>query len=99
MATLYITEYERMATDADGRPMPVAGREIIAHQTRSLSSSSAQSSAFNARTKYVRLFTDTACFVLFGANPTATTSHIPLAANATEYFEVNGSDKIAARTA
>lgn len=99
MPTLYITEYERLGSDGDGRPMPVAGREIIAHQTRSLSGTSAQSSAFNSRTKYVRLFTDTACFVLFGANPTATTSHTPLAANSAEYFEVNGSDKIAARTA
>jgi hypothetical protein len=94
MATLYIAEFETLGLEGQVAPLP-----SIVNQTRSLSGSSAQSSAFNAKTKYVRVQTDTACFVLVGANPTATTSHMPLAANVPEYFGVTGGDKIAAITA
>lgn len=47
-----------------------------------------KSSAFNARTKYVRLHTDAICSILFGTAPTASAANARMAANATEYFGV-----------
>jgi hypothetical protein len=73
----------------------------IADQTISLSGSSAASSAFNAQTKFVRLVTDTTCFIAFGvsgATPSATASNAMLPANVIEYFGVQGGGKVAAIT-
>lgn len=101
MATLYITEFGVMGKDGANDVIPCAQQLPIAEQTRSLSGTSAQSSALNAQTKYVRLQTDFDCFVLFGTNPTALTTSMPLAANTPEYFGVPGGItlKIAAITA
>jgi len=82
MATLYITEYERV----DNSNPPVAMAPSITQQTVSLSGTSAQSAAFNARTKMVRIHTDAICSVLFGTNPTALTTSPRMAADQTEYF-------------
>lgn len=100
MATLFITEYEHMPETADGVPQ-VAKEPSVTTQTRSVSGASAQSAAFNARTKYVRLYTDTLCYIAFGTNPTAVTaSSMPLPAGLPEYFGVTaeGSLKVAAIT-
>jgi hypothetical protein len=101
MATLYITEFCMQGKDGAATTIPAAMQLPLAEQTRSLTASSAQSSALNAQTTLVRLQTDTACFILFGANPTATTSKMPLAINTPEYFCVpeNCGFKIAAITA
>jgi hypothetical protein len=82
VAKLYITEFERV----DNANPPVAPVPAITSQTVDLSGTSAQSSAFNPRTKMVRIHTDAICSILFGTNPTATTSHARLAADQTEYF-------------
>lgn len=101
MATLYITEFAMMGKDGANDVLPCAQQLPIAEQTRSLSGTSAQSSALNAQTRYVRLATDTTCFVLFGTDPTATTGKMPLFAGQCEYFGVPGGItlKIAAITA
>lgn len=93
MATLYITEYQSLAAVNYGSaPLP---RTTLASQTVGIAGSSAQSSAFNANTAFIRVHTDAICSVLIGANPTATTSTARLAANQTEYFGVNAGDSIA----
>ena len=86
MATLYISEHVQMSTlegnngacvdepGTDQAPIAIAG--------------AAQSAAFAAGTKYIRVHTDAICSILFGANPTATTANKRLAANQTEYFRV-----------
>ncbi len=101
MATLYITEFAALAKDLANDVVPCAQQLPIAEQTRSVSGTSAQSSALNAQTRYVRLSTDAACFVLFGVDPTALTTSMPLFAGQCEYFGVPGGItlKIAARTA
>lgn len=97
MATLYITEYVR--TGLTPRVSVLAGEEpAIATQTVSIGASSAQSSAFNAETRFVRLNTDAACSILFGTNPTATASKTRMAANSTEYFAVLPGMKLAVIT-
>ena len=63
-----------------------------------MSGTSAQSSAFNAATRFIRVHTDAICSILIGSNPTATTAKKRLAADQTEYFAVNSGDKIAAIT-
>ena len=94
MAVLYITEYSAISIpDA-----PIAPGEAIASQTVAIGGSSTQSSAFNAQTRYVRLHTDAICSILFGSNPTATATTARMAADATEYFSVNPSTKVAVIT-
>lgn len=100
MATLYISEYANLGKDQRGQWVPVALEPAITDQAVTISAVSAQSAALNALTTVVRLQTDTACWVLFGTNPTATTSKKPLNAGQTEYFCVpaNSNFKIAAIT-
>ncbi len=81
MATLYVTEYVEMAKDASGRIIPAGQEPAIATQTVAIGGSSTQSSAFNAKTKFIRVANDTqVCSIAFGANPTATASSQRMAA-------------------
>lgn len=57
--------------------------------------SSAQSAAFVSDTRYVTVQTDEACYVVFGGNPTATTSGFKLAAGQDYDFAVEPGAKVA----
>lgn len=96
MATLYITEFSALATKVTDAP--IAQMPPVAEQTRSISGSSAQSSAFNAATRFVQLHTDAICSIAIGANPTATTSTMRMPADTIIYFGVTAGDKVAAIT-
>lgn len=87
MATLYVTEFKAIG---GGGNFPVAGalQAPIAEQTVAIGGTTAQSSAFNANTTFVRLNCDAVCSILFGTNPTATAAKCRLSANTTEYFSV-----------
>ena len=65
-------------------------------QTVSTSGTSAQSAAFGAGTSIIRVIASEACFLVFGANPTATSAGMFLAAGAVEYFAVTPGQKVAA---
>ena len=65
-------------------------------QMMSSSGTSSQSSAFAAYTYYVRICADADCHILFGSNPTATSSSIFIPANQPEIFKVNPGEKVAA---
>jgi hypothetical protein len=95
MATLYISEYSGIGF---GSNQSLPQEPPLAEQTVSMSGTSAQSSAFNAATRFIRVHTDAICSILIGSNPTATTAKKRLAADQTEYFAVNSGDKIAAIT-
>ena len=97
MATLYITEFSARPLDSESLMTPVVIQPPVAEQTVAIGGSSAQSSAFASTTKIVRVHTDAKCSVLFGTNPTATTSKMRMAADSTEYFVVpqNQSWKVA----
>ena len=99
MAVLYIAEYDKMGI-IRGQQTAIALEPPVAEQTVSIAGSSAQSSAFNAATRYVRLHTDAICSVLFGTDPTATAAKKRMAANQTEYFAVpaGGTHKVAVIT-
>lgn len=94
MATLYISEYVRMGLDSRV-PVPAGEEPALATQTVAVSGTSAQSSAFNANTRFVRIHTDTICCLVFGSSPTATTSGMRMAADQTEYFAVTPGNKLA----
>ncbi len=75
MAKLYVTEYELLAREAGGIPMQGVPQEPAhASQVVDFTSAEAKSAAFNARTRLIRIATDTACFVKVGASPTAVTA-------------------------
>lgn len=94
MATLYITEFRYIGD----RGVQAAECPPLADQTVSIGGGSLQSAAFNDGTKFIRVHTDTNCSVLVGANPTATTGKLRIAAGQTEYFSVQGGQKIAVIT-
>lgn len=95
MATVYISEYGTLGISNVG-PIPVAPEPAIADQTISITGSSAQSSAFSANTRYIRVHTDSICSILVGTNPTALLTSKRLNANQTEYFAVAEGAKLAA---
>lgn len=88
MAKFYITEYVEIAqTYGGGRSSQVPMEPPVAEQTVTFSGAT-QSAAFNAETRLVRIETDSICSVLFGTNPTATTSSGRMAAGQTEFRAV-----------
>ncbi|MEK9751587.1 MAG: hypothetical protein VW338_00025 [Rhodospirillaceae bacterium] len=95
MAVLYIAEYDRLATDSNGRAILAGTEPPIAEQTVAIGGTSTASSAFNSQTRYVRIHTDAICHTLFGKTPTATTGKQRMAADQTEFKAVTPGDKVA----
>lgn len=99
MGKLYITEFAEMGNP--GRSSDIGGVPQVAKLPSLLTqvvdfSTSTQSSPFNARTRFIRVHTDTACHIVVADSPTATTSLARMAADQTEYFCVNPGQRIAA---
>lgn len=98
MAKLYITEFNDLALDPSGvRPqvpqMPPVAEQVVTFTTTT------QSAALNAATRFVRIIADADCHIAVGADPTATTSGMKLISGQAEYFGVTPGHKIAAVTA
>jgi hypothetical protein len=88
MGILYITEYAEMQIGPAGRQGQMPLEPPLAEQAITFTTH-VESAAFNAKTRFVRLHTDTNCFVVFGTAPTAVTStNGRMAANQTEYRAV-----------
>lgn len=100
MAILYIAEYSRAADNSLGGFNQIADEASLQAEQTVTFTTTTQSSAFNAATRFVRIHTDSICHILFGTNPTATTGKKRMAANTTEYFAVppGASYKVAAVT-
>ena len=101
MATVYVTEFTAPFVDfSKGMPMVGFGAKV-AQNNVAIGGASAQSNAFAATTRVIRVHTDAICAVeVGGTNPTATngggaTASSRMAANQTEYYYVNPGDKIA----
>lgn len=98
MATLWITEYRNLGQTANGNNTIQAPVEPgLAEQAITITGASAQSAAFNASTRFVMLHTDTACYLSWGTNPTATTNQL-MAADETRFYSVNPSIKVAVKS-
>lgn len=92
-AKLYISEYAQVGV-ARGEVAQIAREPSFVEQAVDFTAGVTQSAAFGSATTFVRIMCDTRCSVRFGSNPTATTSHKALAADAPEYFGVNAGDKV-----
>ena len=93
MASLYVTEYATL-----GAGQVVAESPPVAIQKVSYTGTAGTSSAFNARTRYIRVHTDGICSFAIGTSITATTSYPRMAADQTEYFAVTPGHTISAIT-
>jgi len=91
MATADISEFVNLARDANGNII-LAGMEPSIVDQQITIGSATQSAAFKGN--YVRIHVDAACRILFGANPTASSTSKRLAAGATEYFGVVPGHKV-----
>ena len=87
MSKLYISEYVRVTqSSGPGNALVQAAEEPpIATQVVDFGSGAAQSAAFNAKTRFVRLHADTVCSVKFGADPTATANDARMSGGLTEF--------------
>lgn len=97
MGTLNITEYERLHQDEAGNVMPVGrcdGSET--HQTNVSFTTSAQSAAFGATSRYIRVVADIDAYLAWDSNPTATVNSTRVPAGTVEYFGVVPGQKVAA---
>lgn len=97
MATLYITEFQEVAK-AGSDNLLMGQCPPVAQQTVTFTTST-QSAAFNAKTRFIRVYSSADAMIEFGSNPTATTSKMPIKAGVPEYFGVNPAEKVAAITA
>lgn len=96
MPTLWITEFASGGPDSRGTELQAGKLPTLGTQAVTISGTSAQSAALNAKTRFVRVVADTVCYVTAGDNPTATTSNMRLPADAPEYFAVTPGQKLAA---
>lgn len=89
MASLYITEYESGAFVGAGKLVPVGLEPALATQKVTFTGTAGNSSALNARTRFVRLHADSIMsFKVSVAGTAATTNDPRVALGATEYFGV-----------
>jgi len=95
MATLHITEYSAMAKDANGNVLQVGKGPELATQVVTYTTTT-QSSALNAETRFVRVIASAAAHLEFGSNPTSTALNLWVPASTAEFFAVNPSSKISA---
>ena len=95
MATLHIQEYRKLITDIDGRVVMAGEEPAVASQAVTYSTS-AQSAAFNAATRFIRVWPTTRCHLEFEDSPTATASSMRVSPTAGEYFGVRPTGKVAA---
>ena len=73
--------------------------QVTSHTLSATTSSGAtQTSAFGSEIQTIMVTATAACFVAFGASPTAATTSTYIAADTPYLFLVNGSDKCAAIT-
>ena len=97
MATLYVAEFSKLYTNPNGVGQ-MGQCPPLAEQTVAIGGGSLQTSAFNAVTTAVRVHADAICSIAFGADPTASTTTMRMAAGQTEYFGVTGGTKVAVIT-
>ena len=95
MATLTISQYDRLAEDGRGNTVLAGLEPAFDVADVDFTAGEAKSAQFDKRANFVRLHTDVACRFLFGTDPAVTTSTgAPMVAGQTEMFGVGGSIKV-----
>jgi uncharacterized Rossmann fold enzyme len=100
MATLYLAEFDRLLTDADGKTVMAPHYPPVApEQTITIAGTSAQcAAAFSGRTRFIQVSADHACSIAINANPTADATLTRLAANEKQFLGVERGHFIAVIT-
>lgn len=99
MATVDITEYDKLAIDDMGARFAAGVEPSKGVQQIAVSGvSAACTNAFGGNTRFVRIHTDVTIRVSFGASPTAAATSQRMVAGSTEYFGVVKGIKMAAIT-
>jgi hypothetical protein len=98
MATVDITEFQRIARTPQGKELLV-GEFPATNQQVAIGAGSVQSAAFASGTTLIRVHTDAICRIAFGDAPVAGPTTPRMAAGSTEYFGVKPGHKIAIITA
>ncbi len=89
MSSLNITEYENLGRDKSGYTVSVGEEESLVRQNVTYTTTSVQSSSFNARTRFIRVIADADTRVAVGLNPTAVAGvNTLIPAGSVEYFGV-----------
>lgn len=96
MANLHITELTEIPVAPDGTPLWIADMSRIVAEQVVVYTTSSVSQAFNASTRFIRLYSDAKVFLHFADNPVATNQNTPMAADSPEYFAVSPGSKVAA---
>jgi hypothetical protein len=94
MATLWIREYRDSGVAGAGRPIPVAA-EPGTDQTPVTFTTSTQSAAFGATTRFITIIGSAAFHYVVGSNPTATTNALKVPADVPHDIAVTAGHKIA----
>jgi hypothetical protein len=95
MAVLYITEYALLARDEDGHVIQAGQEPAVTDQKVTFTGGVAASAAFNSSTRFVRLYSDTAGYIVFGPTPVAVTvDDTPISATTPEFFGVKPGIKV-----
>ncbi len=91
MATLWMHVFASAQDTAQG--------DVLQRDKATIDGTSAQLAVLAAEPttprRRIRLFTDAACYVEKGNNPTADSTSMPMAANQTEYFELLAGQRVA----
>jgi len=100
MATLYITEVEKVAfTLVDGQPVAAPQLPGVAEQAVAIAAGSTPSAPFNARTRYVLINADAVCSLAWAANdgsvPTANVGAQRMGQNETRFIGVTPGGRLA----
>jgi len=88
MATLYITEYARLADDEPGRTIQAGQEPPVNEYTISITGSSQPSLTFHQSTRFVMIGTDAVCHIAFGDDPVASSANRRLPADSTVFYGV-----------
>lgn len=93
-ATCKISEYWSMRYVSPGVEIPVASEPAVVTQNVTYTTS-VQSTAFNAETRFIRVVCDAKAHFVFGPDPAATAADPYLAADTPEYFGVTAGHEVA----
>lgn len=85
---LFLTEYASLAQDTFSNPVAAGIEPSVAEQAMTVTGSTSQSAAFNARTSFIMVHAQEAVCLAWGTNPTATTVKQRMAAGETRFVGV-----------
>lgn len=89
MATLYITEVDKLGIDANGKEaMAPVYPTLVVPYSMAITGSSTQSQVFSNQTRMLELHCDAICSFAIGTNPTAVTTGGRLGAGERIYYSL-----------